>query len=480
MERAATLLENLTEQEVDWLLAQGSEQTFKPGEMIIAAGKPNTALMVVQEGLLGIYASPDCKDRLVVRGPGEIIGDMSLVEKQIPTETVKALEMARLLVIPHQVLEAQFAAQPAFAARFYFSVAQTLSSRLRHATHHLRVAQRTVEELTAGDTWMRVAQAVAQIKDRLLEVDGQALRNFGEAPAEAIRDLSQALQQFFLSLDEQIGGASPEDLPTKEEIGAYVHKEFAPYLALTESVERIHSKPRSYALDYLTLEMIYQNTARGVGRLGPVLERCFLDMPPAAALRNARHLLAQEIQNTLDERSAETMQVTCLAGGPAMEVFDVYRCLEKPDRLHCTLVDFDLQALAHLAERRDRAHLQRYIALVNENPMNLILGRSRIQLPEQDLIYSMSLIDAFDDDMALKLINLAYSLLRRGGRLVVGNFHTSNRYRAMMEYILDWRLAHRSQEDLNNLFTRSAFRYPCTTQRFEPEGILLFAECIKA
>lgn len=46
-----------------------------------------------------------------------------------------------------------------------------------------------------------------------------------------------------------------------------------------------------------------------------------------------------------------------------------------------------------------------------------------------------------------------------------------------MDYVLDWNLIHRTEEDMNRLFSGSAFRKPCSRIHFEEGGINLFAEC---
>jgi hypothetical protein len=70
-------------------------------------------------------------------------------------------------------------------------------------------------------------------------------------------------------------------------------------------------------------------------------------------------------------------------------------------------------------------------------------------------------------------------LLKSGGKLILGNFHPSNPDRAMMDYVLDWRLIYRTEEDMHRLYSLSRFGRPYTNIRFEPAGINLFAECIK-
>jgi SAM-dependent methyltransferase len=187
----------------------------------------------------------------------------------------------------------------------------------------------------------------------------------------------------------------------------------------------------------------------------------------------------EEILRTIEENGECPALVTSLACGPAEEVFDVYRALDNPERLRCNLVDFDLQALAFVAERRDRARLQRQINLVNENLIYLALGRAKTPIRDQDLVYTVGLFDYFKDNLVIKLLNLVHNLLRPGGRVIVGNFHPRNRHKAFMDHVLEWQLIHRTEADMDRLFEHSAFGRRCTDVRFENQGINLFAECVK-
>ena len=48
-----------------------------------------------------------------------------------------------------------------------------------------------------------------------------------------------------------------------------------------------------------------------------------------------------------------------------------------------------------------------------------------------------------------------------------------------MDHILDWKLIHRTEEDMNRLYAASSFGQACTDIRFEAAGVNMFAECIK-
>ena len=157
----------------------------------------------------------------------------------------------------------------------------------------------------------------------------------------------------------------------------------------------------------------------------------------------------------------------------------MFQQLDDRRRLHASLVDIDLQALAYVADRRDNAGLQNRINLINANLVYLALGRQKLELNDQDLIYSIGLIDYFNDKFVIKLLNWIHGRLRPGGTVILGNFHPNNYCKEVMDYVLEWRLIHRSEEKMHRLFTASFFGRPCTRIQFESEGISFFANCIK-
>jgi hypothetical protein len=48
-----------------------------------------------------------------------------------------------------------------------------------------------------------------------------------------------------------------------------------------------------------------------------------------------------------------------------------------------------------------------------------------------------------------------------------------------MDHVLDWRLIHRTEDDMDRLFAASAFGRTCTNIRFEEQGINLFAAGVR-
>ena len=91
----------------------------------------------------------------------------------------------------------------------------------------------------------------------------------------------------------------------------------------------------------------------------------------------------------------------------------------------------------------------------------------------------MGLIDYFKDRFVIALLDYIYELLKPGGKVILGNFHSNNPAKAFLDHILEWKLIHRTEEDMNRLFAASKFKKPCTGIAFEESGVNLFASCSK-
>ena len=480
MSSATTLLEQFTDADVDWMLDANEERHVAAGETVIAAGEPVDCVYIVLEGLLAVQGADAARPVNVV-GPGDIVGEMSFVESLTPTQTVAALESALLLVVPHSALRERAEAEPAFAARLYRALSVLLSRRLRRVTSDLSAhgaaefadeRERTVfEQVTAG---------VDLLKAKLQTANQEGLKH-GAVPAELAAEVQAMLFALYEGMHAAIGDDAPGTEQFKEEMGIRIQRELLPYVLLAETAARTFTKPRGYAGDFLTIELMYEAKPAGVAPLGPMLDGCMMELPASVAVRNRRGLLAEEITDVVAARDdGERARIMSLACGPARELFDVFETLGDPAQIKATCIDFDLQALAHVAERRDRLGLQRSMTLTPENLIHLAIGRKTIDVDEQDLVYSIGLIDYFPDELVVKLMSLIHSLLRPGGKVILGNFHPKNTCKAFMDHVLEWRLIHRSEADMDRLYRSSAFGRDCTNIRFEDQGINLFAECVKA
>ncbi len=474
------LFQLLADQSVDWIINHSTELRIEANEVLIREGTQIGSMYIVTEGLLGAYAGGK---QIGIAGPGTVVGEMSFVDQDPTAASLVALEQTHLLELSRESVAAQVAADPVFASDFFRAIAVTLSQRLRVLSQSRTgrtFTRAEAEHAFDNDDWRAALRVMSEFKRMLVAADHESIKTDGvsEETYQKLAGKSTELQDLAYRL---LGDVSPLTPYMKEQLGGLLQTELLPYVLLTGTIERCYSKPRGYAGDYLTIEKIYNNHPEGAGRIGAVVDRLFLEMPAAVAVRNRRGLVAEEIRRTVEEHAAvnRPARVLSLACGPAREIADVFASLGDRNRLVATCLDIDLQALAFVADWRDKAALKSRIQLLNQNLISLALGRATLQVAPQDLVYSIGLIDYFDDRMVVKMLDFIFGVLAPGGRVILGNFHPRNQTRALMDYLLEWRLIHRTEADMDRLFTASKFKSPATSTRVDATGVNLFAECIK-
>ena len=467
------LLAGLNTDDVNWLLDCGQEQQTIASTKIIVEGKKPEALFFLLEGLLGVYSERLDNRLLATVGPGQVLGEISFLDDGVATATIKSIENSLVLAVPFRKIHEKSEADPGFATRLFRSFARVVAQRLRRQAQWLGQTQPESQpgELSLND---EIHEALESFKGLMQHVDQAALKADGVVPAQLREQVKTSFRGFSQMLSTRL---SPENgLPDEvlSDIARRLQQEMLPYLLLTHTAERFYAKPRGYAGDFYSIEQIYNREALGTSRIGNLLDECFLDEPAAVAVRNRRALLADEIQKTLREKN-RPIRIMSLASGPAREIFDVFESIEDPTKIQATLIDIDLQALAFVEDQLKNKPYRRQIELVNGNLVYLATGRQKLDVLPQDLIYSIGLIDYFNDTWVKTLLNFIYQRLAPAGKTILGNFHPGNGTRGLMDFVLDWRLIHRDENQMNELFRASDFQAPCSEIRFEAEGINLFA-----
>lgn len=132
MRKALYILGDLDDRDLIWLAGQGALRELEPGTMIVEAGEPVHDLFLVTGGEVAVSAADG--ETISLLGVGEVIGEMSFVEKRAPSVSAQASTAVRVLAVPRAALLAEFDRNEGFAARFYRALAVFLSDRLRETT----------------------------------------------------------------------------------------------------------------------------------------------------------------------------------------------------------------------------------------------------------------------------------------------------------------------------------------------------------
>ena len=75
------------------------------------------------------------------------------------------------------------------------------------------------------------------------------------------------------TLNERLGDGCGLSEDVRNHLGQRIQREMLPYIHTSELGERIYAKPRGYAGDYLTIATMYADEAKGVGRIGAIIDR---------------------------------------------------------------------------------------------------------------------------------------------------------------------------------------------------------------
>ena len=114
------------------LLSAAPMRTLARDETVFDQNTPLRAIFLIEDGTVRV----ERHDRgamipIAVLGAGEFFGEMSFVDGTPTSARVIADEPARLRVIDTGTVDAMGRADPAFAGRFYRSIAAILAERLR-------------------------------------------------------------------------------------------------------------------------------------------------------------------------------------------------------------------------------------------------------------------------------------------------------------------------------------------------------------
>jgi CRP-like cAMP-binding protein len=135
--RQAALFEGLSPQELESIAALCQSRSFGSGEIVTTQGEHGDELFVVAQGFVEVtLANPagGGEPRTVVQlGPGQIVGEMSLVDRGPRSATVRALTDGALLqALRREAFLDLCEANPHLGYRVMRNMAADLSFKLRH------------------------------------------------------------------------------------------------------------------------------------------------------------------------------------------------------------------------------------------------------------------------------------------------------------------------------------------------------------
>jgi signal transduction histidine kinase len=147
--RKVPLFSNLSYEDLERLCQMIETIDLKAGEILFEEGSQGDKAYIIREGELEILKVSGSRNMLLaVRGPGDVIGEMALVEKKPRMATVKARDVSRLLSIKHEQLERLIKSSPSAAESMFYTIMERWQNNFARLRQSEKMAQ--LGTLTAG------------------------------------------------------------------------------------------------------------------------------------------------------------------------------------------------------------------------------------------------------------------------------------------------------------------------------------------
>lgn len=238
----------------------------------------------------------------------------------------------------------------------------------------------------------------------------------------------------------------------------YLRKEIIPYFIRECAIlnKQIYDKPLGYAGDFIIANYFYEDGYPGSSSYGKLMDRYTLETPVARAHINRKKYFYKLILETIKRNQEMDTKISSYACGPAIEILDVIRSYIPINTVIFNCIDgepLSLRQIENDLSRINKEVINNYqVNIINENILKFVKQKKNPHsLTDQHLIYAAGFLDYMPHNISKIIINHLYSLLRKGGRLVIVNISSENPIRVFLESFGEWYLYHRNSDQLLEL-----------------------------
>jgi len=245
-----------------------------------------------------------------------------------------------------------------------------------------------------------------------------------------------------------------------------LRKEMGEALSILTLQGFVFNKPHGYPGDYEIIEKIYLEHTSSDPQLRKWDLYFQLQKAPIAVRNRIKYFIS--LLNGVDSLSQKNTKkrVLNVASGPGRDLFNFFSQAGSDTKVIIDNVEFDPLAISY-AKNLCKDYLEK-IEFLHTNAFDFKTDK------KYRLIWSAGLFDYLNDKKFVYLLNHVIPLLENDGELVVGNFSSTNPTQPYMEIMGDWRLKHRTPEQLVSLAKACGFKDSDITIGKEPESVNLF------
>ena len=104
---ALDIFQRLRQEDVHWILASSELKTISVGSVLVREDDPSDRIFFIADGLFEVYVFAGHRIKVGQLGPGEVIGEISWLDRKPVSASVQALETSAVLVAEHGPARAQ-------------------------------------------------------------------------------------------------------------------------------------------------------------------------------------------------------------------------------------------------------------------------------------------------------------------------------------------------------------------------------------
>lgn len=264
---------------------------------------------------------------------------------------------------------------------------------------------------------------------------------------------------------------------------SYVRRELHPIVLCSPFLFRTYTKPLGYAGDYEMVNMMLRNPYEGSSAFAKLLNYALLNTEPVVAHRNRIDFLVETLRRECGRRVGRgKTRIFNLACGPAMEVQRFLREYDESDLAEIDLLDFNPETLEYTRERIQEARMAggretpvRYYQRSVHQLLRAATQGGEDEFTGYDVVYCAGLFDYLSQRVCKRLVELFCSMTKPGGLVIVTNVAQSNPRKAWMEYLMEWNLIYRDDDEMVDLVP-DGLPVKRTEVRADATGVNLFLE----
>lgn len=269
-------------------------------------------------------------------------------------------------------------------------------------------------------------------------------------------DFVSTLKKFSRRLDLIFSQVTEKDLRKN-----YIHffrNEVGAYYTQNPFIGRALRKPLGYAGDFEMMNQIYRDSYEGSSFFEILMHRYGINESSSLSVKFRKKYLSDKILSLSKEKAQFTFG--SIASGPGHEILQFLDQVpvDESEKYRIVLVDQDVEALLNskrsIYDKIIGRNLKCKTFFLPISVKHILESSEETQLFNDfkfDLLYSAGLYDYLTQPVAQILTYHLSLSLKPEGTMILGNFHPKNPTKTISELVADWRLIHRSEDEMIQL-----------------------------